>query len=146
MGNSMEILSQSLFFHTLIDVFFLKSIGQHTIFIHAISNQNNSSWFGFKNTGDVSTGNTTNDRGIVTIDLGGQAEITGTQAHIFAGDNDAGAVQPAYMNVYILTFKPGCKNINLSFRYVADKLVFFVFGFVFKCDFFACLKLCFNCR
>ena len=62
---------------------------------------NNSSWFAFKNTGDVTTGNTTGDRGIVTLDLGGQAEIEGTQVHIFAGDNDAGATQPAYMNVYI---------------------------------------------
>ncbi len=62
---------------------------------------NNASWFGFKNTGDVSTGNTTGDRGLVTIDLGGQAEITGTQVHLFAGENDANATQPAYMNVYI---------------------------------------------
>jgi len=62
---------------------------------------NNSSWFAFKNTGDVSTGNTTDDRGIVTIDLGGQAEITGTQVHLFAGENDANATQFAYMNVYI---------------------------------------------
>ena len=62
---------------------------------------NNSSWFGFKNTGDVATGNTTGDKGIVTIDLGGQAEITGTKIHLFAGANDAGAVQPAYVNVYI---------------------------------------------
>ncbi len=62
---------------------------------------NNSSWFGFKNTGDATTGNTTGDRGIVTIDLGGQAEITGTKIHMLAGANDAGAVQPAYVNVYI---------------------------------------------
>lgn len=62
---------------------------------------NDSSWFGFKNTGDVSTGNTTGDRGIVTLDLGGQAEVTATQVHLFAGDNDAGATQPVYMNVYI---------------------------------------------
>ncbi len=62
---------------------------------------NNSSWFAFRNTGDVATGNTTGDRGIVTIDLGGQAEIEGTQVHLFAGTNDAGATQPSYMNVYI---------------------------------------------
>ncbi|MBQ8001479.1 MAG: InlB B-repeat-containing protein, partial [Ruminococcus sp.] len=62
---------------------------------------NNSSWFAFKNTGDAETGNTTNGNGIVTIDLGGQAEITGTAVHLFAGDNDAGAVQPVYINVYI---------------------------------------------
>ncbi len=62
---------------------------------------NNSSWFGFKNTGDTATGNTTNDKGIVTIDLGGQAEITGTKIHLLAGANDAGAVQPGYVNVYI---------------------------------------------
>ncbi len=62
---------------------------------------NNSSWFAFKNTGDNATGNTTNNRGIVTIDLGGQAEITGSKIHLFAGANDAGAVQPGVMNIYI---------------------------------------------
>lgn len=62
---------------------------------------NNSSWFAFYNTGDAETGNTSAGNGIVTIDLGGQAEITGTSVHLFAGANDAGAVQPAYVNVYI---------------------------------------------
>jgi len=62
---------------------------------------NNSSWFGFRNTGDAQTGNVTDNKGIVTIDLGGQAEITGTYVNLFAGANDAGAVQPGYVNVYI---------------------------------------------
>ena len=61
---------------------------------------NNSSWFGFLNTGDAATGNTTNNRGIITIDLGGQAEFTSASVHVFAGNNDAGAVQPQYINVY----------------------------------------------
>ena len=64
---------------------------------------NNSSWFGFLNTGDAVTGNTTDNRGIVTIDLGGMAEFTSMGVHIFAGANDAGAVQPQYVNVYYST-------------------------------------------
>ncbi len=66
-------------------------------------NVNNSAWFAFKNTGDAATGNVTNDRGIITMDLGGQAEITGVSLHLFAGTNDAGAVQPQYVNVYYST-------------------------------------------
>ena len=62
---------------------------------------NNTSWFGFKNTGDNTTSNVNDGKGIVTIDLGGQAEITGTKVHLFAGANDAGATQPEYINVYI---------------------------------------------
>ncbi|MBQ3073359.1 MAG: InlB B-repeat-containing protein, partial [Ruminococcus sp.] len=61
---------------------------------------NDSSWFAFRNTGD-STGNTTGEKGIAIIDLGGQAEITGTAVHVLAGTNDLGAVQPGYINVYI---------------------------------------------
>ena len=64
---------------------------------------NNASWFGFLNTGDATTGNTTNNRGIITIDLGGMAEFTSVGVHIFAGANDAGAVQPQYINVYYST-------------------------------------------
>ena len=62
---------------------------------------NNSSWFGFKNTGDTATSNVTDGKGIVVVDLGGQAEITGTKVHLYAGANDAGATQPEYVNVYI---------------------------------------------
>lgn len=73
-------------------------------------NVNNSSWFAFRNSGDSSVDNVTvNDastgaaRGIITIDLGGQAEITDLSIHLFAGANDAGAVQPRYINVYYST-------------------------------------------
>ena len=52
---------------------------------------NNSSWFAFSNTGDTQTGNVNDNKGIVTIDLGGQAEITGTSINLFAGANDAGS-------------------------------------------------------
>ena len=62
---------------------------------------NNSSWFAFNNTGDTSTGNVNGDKGIITVDLGGQAEITKTSIHLFAGANDANAKQPQYINVYI---------------------------------------------
>lgn len=64
-------------------------------------NVNNSSWFGFQNTGDT-TGNVNldNNRGVITVDLLGKAEITAVSAHILAGANDAGATQPGYVNVY----------------------------------------------
>ncbi len=62
---------------------------------------NNSSWFGFLNTGDLATGNVINNNGIAVIDLGGQAEITGTSVHLFAGANDVSATSPNYINVYI---------------------------------------------
>ena len=68
---------------------------------------NNSSWFAFRNSGDSTTDNVTinnaatgEGRGIITIGLGGQAEITDVSVHLYAGANDAGAVQPRYINVY----------------------------------------------
>lgn len=62
---------------------------------------NNSSWFAFSNTGDSTTSNTTSDgKGIVTVDLGGQCEVTGVSTYIYAGANDSGAVQPDCVNVY----------------------------------------------
>ncbi|MBQ3544113.1 MAG: hypothetical protein IJA34_03840 [Lachnospiraceae bacterium] len=62
---------------------------------------NDSSWYGFINTGDTATSNTTADgKGIVVIDLGGMSEITGTSVHMFAGENDLGAKQPIYIRVY----------------------------------------------
>ncbi len=70
-------------------------------------NVNNSSWFAFQNSGDSTIDNVTvhnattgEARGIVTIDLGGQAEITDVSVHLWAGANDAGAIQPRYINVY----------------------------------------------
>ena len=71
---------------------------------------NNDSWFGFRNSGNGSADNVTVNnsetgeaRGIITIDLGGQAEITDLSIHLFAGTNDAGATQPRYINVYYST-------------------------------------------
>ncbi|MBQ2244260.1 MAG: hypothetical protein II320_00305, partial [Oscillospiraceae bacterium] len=68
---------------------------------------NNSAWFGFRNTGDPNVDNVTllnattgEARGIITMDLGGQAEITNVSLHLWAGANDAGAVLPDYINVY----------------------------------------------
>ena len=67
-------------------------------------NVNNDAWFGFYNTGDAATGNVgTNDRGIITLDLGGHAEITSVSVNLFAGANDAGATQTGYVNVYVST-------------------------------------------
>ena len=65
-------------------------------------NVNNSSWFAFRNTGDATTGNVTLDshRGIVTVNLGGQAEITAVRVHLLGGENDIGALQPDHINVY----------------------------------------------
>ena len=65
-------------------------------------NVNNSAWFAFRNTGDATTGNVNldNHRGLVTIDLGGQAEITAVRVHLLGGENDLGAVQPDHINVY----------------------------------------------
>ena len=70
-------------------------------------NVNNSSWFAFQNSGDstidnvtVNNASTGEARGIITIDLGGQAEITDVSVHLYGGANDAGAVQPRYINVY----------------------------------------------
>ena len=63
---------------------------------------NDSSWYGFIDSGDTATSNTTEDgKGIIILDLGGQAEVTGAAAHIFAGENDLGAVQPYAINVYV---------------------------------------------
>ena len=68
---------------------------------------NNSSWFAFRNSGDTTTDNVTVNnaetgeaRGIITINLGGQAEVTDVSVHLYAGANDAGAIQPRYINVY----------------------------------------------
>ena len=68
---------------------------------------NNSSWFAFRNSGDSTTDNVTVNnattgeaRGIITIGLGGQAEVTDVSVHLYAGANDAGAIQPRYINVY----------------------------------------------
>ena len=67
-------------------------------------NVNNDAWFGFYNTGDATGGNVgTNDRGIITLDLGGHAEITSVSMNLLAGANDAGATQPGYINVYVST-------------------------------------------
>ncbi|MBQ7344696.1 MAG: CHAP domain-containing protein, partial [Oscillospiraceae bacterium] len=84
-------------------------------------NVNNSSWFAFQNTGDTTIDNVTVNnaetgeaRGIITIDLGGQAEITDVSVHLYAGTNDAGAIQPRYINVY----------------YSADGAVFDYMGYV----------------
>ena len=68
-------------------------------------NVNNSSWFAFRNTGDAATGNVNldNHRGLVTIDLGGQAEITAVRVHLLGGENDIGAVNPDHINVYFST-------------------------------------------
>ena len=65
-------------------------------------NVNNDSWFAFRNTGDATTGNVTLDshRGIVTINLGGQAEITAVRVHLLGGENDIGATTPDHINVY----------------------------------------------
>ena len=70
-------------------------------------NVNNSSWFAFQNTGDPTIDNVTVNnattgeaRGIITIDLGGQVEVTDVSVHLYAGANDAGAIQPRYINVY----------------------------------------------
>ena len=70
-------------------------------------NVNNSSWFAFQNTGDSTIDNVTVNnsttgeaRGIITIDLGGQVEVTDVSVHLYAGANDAGAIQPRYINVY----------------------------------------------
>ncbi len=64
---------------------------------------NNSSWFGFYNSGDQSTGNinpNNANRGIATLDLGGEAEVTGIRINHFVGDNGAGATTFDYINVY----------------------------------------------
>ena len=64
---------------------------------------NNSSWFGFYNSGDQTTGNinpNNANRGIATLDLGGEAEVTGIRINHFVGDNAAGATTFDYINVY----------------------------------------------
>ncbi|MBQ8000844.1 MAG: InlB B-repeat-containing protein, partial [Ruminococcus sp.] len=64
---------------------------------------NNSSWFGFYNSGNESTGNinpNNNNRAIATIDLQGVAEITGINIHTFMGENTVGATAFNYINVY----------------------------------------------
>ncbi len=64
---------------------------------------NNSSWFGFYNSGDQNTGNinpNNANRGIATLDLGGEAEITEVRINHFVGDNGAGATTFDYINVY----------------------------------------------
>ena len=64
---------------------------------------NNSSWFGFYNSGNESTGNinpNNSNRGIATIDLEGVAEITGVNIHTFMGTNTVGATAFDYINVY----------------------------------------------
>ena len=68
-------------------------------------NVNNAAWFAFKNPDNVTISNDTTGegRGIITIDLGGQAEITNLNIHVFGGTNDAGAVQPDYINTYYST-------------------------------------------
>ncbi|MBQ3215658.1 MAG: CHAP domain-containing protein, partial [Oscillospiraceae bacterium] len=71
---------------------------------------NDDSWFGFRNSGNgyvdnviINDAATGAGRGIITIDLAGQAEVTDLSIHLFAGANDAGAVQPRYINVYYST-------------------------------------------
>lgn len=72
------------------------------------SGVNDSSWFAFHNTGDTNTGNTTEQgKGIVIVDLGGHAEITGTSIHMLAGENDLGAMPPQSVNVYVSDEKDG---------------------------------------
>ncbi len=70
------------------------------------SGVNDSSWFGFKNTGDQNTGNVNpnnQNRGIATLDLGGIAEISTVRINTFAGENSAGAGAFDYINVYYST-------------------------------------------
>ncbi len=70
------------------------------------SGLNDSSWFGFKNTGDQNTGNVNpnnSNRGIATLDLGGMAEISTIRINHFAGENSAGAGAFDYINVYYST-------------------------------------------
>ena len=67
---------------------------------------NNSSWFGFYNSGNTLTGNinpNNNNLGIGTIDLGGIAEVTGVNFNHFVGTNTAGAVTFEYIKVYYST-------------------------------------------
>ena len=59
-------------------------------------NVNNDAWFGFYNTGDAATGNVgTNDRGIITLDLGGHAEITSVSVNLFAVPTTQAPPRPA---------------------------------------------------
>jgi len=64
---------------------------------------NDSSWFGFYNSGDPATGNinpNNSNRAIATIDLQGVAEVTGINIHTFMGTNNVGATAFDYINVY----------------------------------------------
>lgn len=67
------------------------------------SGVNDSSWFGFINTGDQNTGNinpNNNNRAIATLDLGGEARVDSISLHHFVGNNTAGAGTFSYINVY----------------------------------------------
>lgn len=78
--------------------------GKHTNIFQ--SGVNDTSWFGFKNTGDQNTGNinpNNSNRGIATVDLGGMAEISTVRVNTFAGENSAGAGAFDYINVYYST-------------------------------------------
>lgn len=81
------------------------------------SGVNDSSWFGFKNTGDQNTGNVNpnnSNRGIATLDLGGMAEISAVRLNHFVGENSAGASAFDYINVY----------------YSVDGVVYDYFGYI----------------
>ena len=75
--------------------------GKHTTVYQ--SGVNESSWFGFKNTGDQNTGNinpNNSNRGIATLDLGGMAEVSTIRISTIAG---AYADAFNYINVYYST-------------------------------------------
>jgi len=86
---------------TIVDSDYVTSLTDNIISDTFQYGVNNSSWFAFANTADSSTSNTTDDgKGIITVDLGGQCEVTGVSTYIYAGVNDVQIVQPDSVNVY----------------------------------------------
>ncbi len=62
-----------------------------------------SEWFGFKNTGDASTGNidpNNNNRAVFTLNLDCEAVINTIRLHHYKGSNTAGIGTFEYINVY----------------------------------------------